>query len=271
MAGITGRGSTKMTHGIQSGDFSALAENYSKYRPDYSASVLGLLIKHVGAAVSGFAAADVGAGTGIWSRMLIDAGITCTCVEPNDQMREQGIAYTSGHGRVQWKAGSGEATGLAPASVDWVTMASSFHWVQADKGLREFARILRPGGHFTALWNPRNIEGHPLHEGIEQMIQERVPSLKRKSSGARGKVADMYRTMVSTGDFEDVIFVEAPHEIAMTQERYMGAWRSVNDIQAQAGPERFAEILAEIERRIAGMDRIVVPYLTRSWTAKVRK
>jgi hypothetical protein len=54
----------------------------------------------------------------------------------------------------------------------------------------------------------------------------------------------------------------------MTKERYMNVWRSVNDIQAQAGPERFEQILLMIEQLIAPLEDLVVPYKMRSWTAQ---
>ncbi|MFD6951333.1 methyltransferase domain-containing protein [Nocardiopsis sp. NPDC060348] len=52
----------------------------------------------------------------------------------------------------------GEDTGLPSHSCDIVTMASSFHWVDFDAGLKEFHRILRPGGWFVALGVTRLIE-----------------------------------------------------------------------------------------------------------------
>lgn len=57
----------------------------------------------------------------------------------------------------------------------------------------------------------------------------------------------------------------------MSKERYMGAWRSVNDIQAQAGKETFQKILAAIEDQIAGLDQVVVPYLSRAFTVRSTK
>jgi transcription termination factor NusB len=60
--------------------------------------------------------------------------------------------------------------------------------------------------------------------------------------------------------------MEACHEIAMSHERYIGAWRSVNDIQAQAGPEKFKLLLDRIREKIADLDDVVVPYKTRAWT-----
>ncbi len=55
-----------MTTKMKQGDFTGLAEDYSNCRPDYSQVVLQSLLRHTGANN----VADVGAGTGIWSRML---------------------------------------------------------------------------------------------------------------------------------------------------------------------------------------------------------
>ena len=254
---------------MQQGDFTALAKSYAKYRSGYSSQVARALFSYVRADRPGFTAADVGAGTGIWSRIMLEAGLRCICIEPNDAMRTEGIEHTwSFH--PEWKNGTGEETTLADLSVNWVTMASSFHWVKPERALPEFCRVLKPGGYFTALWNPRNIEGNELHESIEAEIYRIVPGLKRKSSGAKKHVSDMPAVLASTGDFGPPIFMESTEEVVMSKERYLGAWRSVNDIQAQAGPERFEEIIRAIEARIAGLDEISVPYLTRAWTAQIR-
>ena len=65
-------------------------------------------------------------------------------------------------------------------------MASSFHWADFDKACDEFHRILRPGGVFAALWNPRLIEANPLLVEIEGEITQLKPDIKRVSSGRSG-------------------------------------------------------------------------------------
>jgi hypothetical protein len=77
--------------------------------------------------------------------------------------------------------------------------------------------------------------------------------------------------LLSSGLFEDLIFMEAPHEVEMTKSRYLNAWRSVNDIQVQAGPERFEKIMSGIESIIGSADTIVVPYKTRAWTVRAKR
>jgi hypothetical protein len=48
----------------------------------------------------------------------------------------------------------------------------------------------------------------------------------------------------------------------------MNVWRSVNDIQSQAGAERFEQILRMIENAVSHLNEIIVPYKMRSWTAQ---
>ncbi len=247
------------------GDFTELAESYHN-RAGYSKVVLTVLGRYAGAFGNpGFQIVDVGAGTGKLTENLLEMGFSCLAVEPNDAMRKEGIKYTSKF-KVEWRAGSGEETGLPASTADWVFMASSFHWVDREKGLAEFHRILKPGGHFTALWNPRDLESSPLHTEIEAIIYDIVPDLKRVSSGGAKYRGDLHRDLVSTGHFRDCVFVEANHEEIMSKERYLGAWRSVNDIQVQAGPERFERIMKAIEQKLGNQTEVVVPYKTRSWT-----
>ncbi len=252
---------------MELGDFTSLAASYGN-RAGYSELVLGALAKYTGAFERpDFKIADVGAGTGKLTENIFEMGLSCVCVEPNDSMREEGKVYTAKF-PADWRKGSGEETGLPSASIDWLFMASSFHWVDLRKGLAEFHRVLKPGGFFTALWNPRNLEASPLHTKIESRVFEIAPNIKRVSSGGAKYRGELQNDMISTGQFSDCLFVEANHEVAMSKERYLGAWRSVNDIQVQAGPERFEQIMLAIEAEIKELPEVIVPYKTRSWTVR---
>jgi hypothetical protein len=54
----------------------------------------------------------------------------------------------------------------------------------------------------------------------------------------------------------------------MSKERYLGAWRSVNDLRVQLGPEKFDVFLEFVEKRLIGLDVIEATYLTRAWSAR---
>ena len=171
-----------MSTTMQHGDFSDLAENYSKYRPGYSSEILEKIINYVGKPSDTIKFADVGAGTGIWTRMVARIVGSAVAVEPNDQMRMHGEVDNNGLD-IQWKKGSAEQTGLIDKSFDLVSMASSFHWPDFDQTTREFSRILKPGGVFVALWNPRLIEVNPILVEIEAKLKDYIGDKKRVSSG----------------------------------------------------------------------------------------
>lgn len=63
--------------------------------------------------------------------------------------------------------------------------------------------------------------------------------------------------------------MECMHDEMMSKERYMNIWRSVNDIQVQAGDEGFRKILKNIETILRDYDEISVPYKSRAWIAQV--
>jgi SAM-dependent methyltransferase len=252
---------------MKQGDFTTLAKDYI-HRTGYSRDVLELLLARVARDQARVVVADVGAGTGKLTENLIALGLSGYAVEPNDAMRAEGQRLCGAERPFAWSRGSAEETGLASASVDWVLMASSFHWTDPARSLREFHRVLKPGGFFTALWNPRDLESSEFHRDIERMIHERVPGLKRVSSGGKAYTQGLEQTLVSTGHFARLVFCEAAHQVSMTPERYLGAWRSVNDIQAQAGPEAFEALMAALTERVSALPEVIVPYRTRAWTVQ---
>ena len=257
-----------MTQTLKAGDFTGLASDYSQHRPDYCSSVLKALLGLLGKPTAEVDFVDVGAGTGIWTRMVHAAGVrSVTAVEPNDDMRHNGIS-DSQHTKIHWLAGSAGATGLPDASADWLSMASSFHWANFDTATQEFHRVLRLGGRFTALWNPRMIEVNPLLVEIEAHLDTLRPNLKRVSSGRSGITETLTEQLWVSPYFDDVTYLEGRHVIEMTPERYIGAWRSVNDLQVQLGPEKFGAFLAFVEQRIEGLQVIESTYLTRAWSAR---
>src|SRR4051812_28022659 len=109
---------------MKQGDFTELAKNYIN-RPAYSLQIINAMLKYMDFNKKTDSVADVGAGTGKLTKVLLDSGLNVPfAVEPNDQMREEGVIYTAGH-NIKWVKGSGEITNLDSKSVNWLTMASS--------------------------------------------------------------------------------------------------------------------------------------------------
>ncbi len=255
---------TAMKHG----DFTGLAGDYARFRPGYAPQVGTAVLSYVGRELAGIDAVDIGAGTGIWTRSLAARGLrSVLAVEPNDDMRAQGIEG-SRDTNIVWRKGSAEATGLPDRSADLVSMASSLHWADFDQACDEFHRILRPGGVFAALWNPRLIEVNPLLVEIEAQISLLKPGIERVSSGRSGLTERLTDMLSAKPQFSEVLYLEGRHSVHQTPAQYLGVWRSVNDLQVQLGPELFERFLNFIENRIAGVKSIETTYLTRAWAVR---
>ena len=128
--------------------------------------------------------------------------------------------------------------------------------------------MLRPGGRFVALWNPRMVELNPLLVEIEQEITRLNPEVKRVSSGRSGLTEKLTGMLWAKSGFDDVVYLEARHVATQTVEQYMGAWRSVNDLRVQLGSDLFNQFLGFVERRTAGLAKIETTYLTRAWAVR---
>lgn len=277
---------------MKQGDFSTLAKHYHN-RPAYSAYLLSKLLRCVNdenLPLSEFKVAEVGAGTAKLTKMLAkDFGLQVEAVEPNDEMRAEGIKDTKNLS-INWHKGSGEDTTLKSQSANWLVMASSFHWTDPKKSLPEFARVLKGEslkksekslnsgknshssqgggyGYFSIIYNPRHIVKGSIFDEIEEEIKNITPELTRVSSGSQN-VKNWDEILVSTGDFTDCFFMECDYSEVWSKERYMGAWHSVNDIQVQAGEKKWQKILQMIESKIKNLDELVIPYKIRAWTAR---
>lgn len=150
--------------------FGDRADDYVRARPDYPPGVIRWLRERWGLR-AGQSAADVGSGTGIWTRHLVDAELEVAAVEPNDAMRSAAERVLGGRAGFRSVRGTAAATTLAPASVDWVTVAQAFHWFDPAEARGEFARILKPGGRVVLIWNNRRHET-PFGAAYEAFVRE---------------------------------------------------------------------------------------------------
>src|ERR1700754_5063400 len=150
--------------------FSDRVEDYVRYRPDYPQALVGWL--HSLGVTPEWTVADIGAGTGISSKLFLDSGHRVTAVEPNAAMRAAAVQWLGGEGRFHAVDGTAETTGLDDGSVDLVTVAQAFHWFDPEKVKCEFARVLTERGLAVIFWNTRRLKGTPFLEGYERLLHE---------------------------------------------------------------------------------------------------
>ena len=142
--------------------------DYVRYRPGYPQALIDFLRANAGLR-AGVAVADIGSGTGIFTRSLLEAGARVFAVEPNDAMRGAAEAEFSGRSGFVSVRGTSEATGLGAASVALITCAQAFHWFEPAPTRAEFARILAPGGRCAIVWNTQIWRGSRFGEGYEEI------------------------------------------------------------------------------------------------------
>ncbi|HEY1443254.1 MAG TPA: class I SAM-dependent methyltransferase [Acidimicrobiales bacterium] len=127
------------------GAFGAVAGEYDRLRSGPPPEALDwMLPPHATDAL------EIGAGTGILTRLLVEQVAHVTAVEPDDRMRAV-LAATAAGADVQ--AGVAETLPAADSSCDVVIAASAWHWVEEARAVPEVARVLRPGGRLALVWS----------------------------------------------------------------------------------------------------------------------
>jgi SAM-dependent methyltransferase len=132
--------------------FGIEAQSYARGRPDYPDELLSWLRGSLELA-PGRTAVDLGAGTGKFTKLLVQTGAEITAVEPVDAMRAQ---LSAGMPGVRAIPGTAEAMDLVDGSIDAVLCAQAFHWFANERALAEIHRVLRPGGKLGLVWNVRD-------------------------------------------------------------------------------------------------------------------
>ncbi|UFS72437.1 class I SAM-dependent methyltransferase [Geomonas sp. RF6] len=244
----------------------SLHAKYYEYRPNYNPRAIDLLAQYVGSTGSAdFVVADLGAGTGNLTIMLLERGVSVVAVEPNDQMRGFGIERTAESSQVKWVKANGTETGIADATANWVTFGSSFNVMDRTLALKEAHRILKPGGYFSCMWNHRNLHD-PIQEQAENIIVSFVPDYDR------GVRREDQRPVLEEHEhlFGEILYLESDFVVPRTIDQYISAWRSVKnkywDFATEEGAALFGKITEAMRKELPA--EFTIRYTTRAWTAQ---
>ena len=241
------------------GRFSDRSDDYVKYRPSYPREAIDVICDGLAANA---AAADVGAGTGISARLLADRGLLVVAVEPNQAMRD--AAQT--HPGVAFRDGTAESTGLDTGTMDLVLCAQAFHWFRADAALREFARILRPGGRLALMWN-RRTEDDPFTAGYRAAILE----VGGDSAALR---MDFDPAMIAaTGHFSAARRFTFPFRQALDRRGLLGRAMSASYVpKTGPGRDKVTALLDALHAKYSdGEGMVTLVYTTEVYLAETRK
>jgi SAM-dependent methyltransferase len=233
--------------------FGQAADVYERSRPTYPAEAAAWLVPPTARTV-----ADLGAGTGKFTRSLVDLGLEVIAVEPDAKMLEQLSAALP---QVRPVEGTAEHIPLPDASVDAVTAAQSWHWVDPSIAVPEVVRVLRPGGTLGLVWNLRD---------------ERVDWVKQLSEVIGSSEAERFtRGDVELGaPFGPTDYFEVDWSMETSPEALIELVASRSYIITADEPERqrvFAAVreLAATHPQLAGRVSFELPYRTRCFKAQV--
>lgn len=156
---------------LASDRFRGRALDYVKARPGYPPQLLQFLFERR-ALFPGAVVADLGSGTGLFTELLLSRGFESFAIEPNAEMRAAAERRLQGSAGFRSVAGTAEATGLPPASVDLAVAAQAFHWFDPAATRRELLRIVRPPHRVALAWNARRAHGSAFLEQYEELLRE---------------------------------------------------------------------------------------------------
>ena len=219
--------------------FSNRVADYVKFRPSYPDAVFDALVTRLGADLPRVAA-DVGSGTGIFSRGLLARGFEVYAVEPNPEMRAEAARALAAEPRFHSGSGRAEATELPDASVALVVAAQAFHWFDAGRCRSEWRRVLLPRGLVGLVWNQRRL-GSPFMAAYEAVMQ-RLEEYDRVSRWQRAEAPIV--ELFGQGQFETL---EVPNQQRFDWEGLRGRVLSSSYVPA-AGQPGHEQLMLDLRR-----------------------
>ena len=233
---LTETGDWKMA-GAFKDHFSTRSADYALYRPTYPPALadhLAALSPHRHVAL------DCGCGAGQLATLLAEEFDRVVAIDASPQQ----IGNAKSHDGVEYRVARAEATGLADASVDLITVAQAAHWFDLDAFYQEARRVLRPGGAIVL-----------ITYGVIEADSEVGDVLANFYFDVIGRFWPPERRHVETG-YQSLPFPfseEAAPNMAMTANwsleellGYVDTWSAVRNAEAALGREPYERFATEL-------------------------
>ncbi len=246
--------------------FSERVDAYVAHRPGYPDALLDSLLETTGIGAGAFVA-DIGAGSGIFTRRLLARGLQVFAVEPNADMRGAAEAALGDEPGFTSVAGRAESTGLADASVELVTAAQAFHWFANDAARVEFGRILEPGGRLALIWNRRDL-ADSFQRAYDRLLRDFAVDYSANSH-MRLAAVDLER-FFAAGCMREFRF---GHAQRLDFAGIVGRLRSASYCPPESSPE-YRDLIVAIERlfeRHADGNNLDFVYETRLYVGEIAR
>lgn len=219
--------------------FSDKAEYYAAGRPLYSVEFIEYLKSEIITKHS--VIADIGCGTGKFTKQLLETGNKVYGVEPNRKMLTLAVNELEKFDGFIPINGSSSATSLMENSVDVITAAQAFHWFDVKEFYLECKRILKPGGFVILIWNTRDLSDQ-INQDSYKIFKKYCPEFKGFSGGI---TEDDIRIKVFFNNRYKKMYFENP--IVYTKETFIKRCLSAS-YSLTANDDKFIEYIEELDK-----------------------
>jgi ubiquinone/menaquinone biosynthesis C-methylase UbiE len=245
--------------------FTDKAEVYAKYRPSYPLEYIEYLVSDAGLNEDCIIA-DIGSGTGILSRQLLERGFTVIGVEPNDDMRTVAEQTLKTYSRFISIKGTAENTTINDNSLDIVTVAQAFHWFDLKQFRLECQRILKQDGRVALVWNSRDASSDINKESAD-VCQKYCPNFKGFSGGME-ETPIAFQQFFKDGKYDIKYF---RNDLQFNQIGFLGRYLSASYSPKKTDKEYnpFITALSDLFEKYSNNGEIVIPNITRSYLGSV--
>jgi len=245
--------------------FSDRVDNYVKYRPGYPDEVITFLQNECN--LSGDSViADIGSGTGIFTKLLLDRGYKVYAVEPNQDMQLAAKQQLGSNKNFSAVDGSAEATTLPAGGIDLIVCAQAFHWFNNEKTKAEFKRILKHGGHAALIWNNRLANVNEFSTAYETLLKQ--DSIDYTQVNHRN-ISDIdFKAFFKDGQYKAVKF---PNAQIFDEDGFLGRAFSSSYVPAEGteAGEKFRELLKDIFAKYNKNGEVSFHYQTELYLGKI--
>ena len=223
--------------------FTGKAERYARHRTDYPADVIAAALAAIQLERSDVVA-DVGSGTGMLARWILERGNTVFCVEPDEGMRAvaerqlavAGPQFTS-------VAGTAEATTLPGASVDVIVVGNAFHYFDPVRARAEAERIVRGLGRVLVVGHAEALTPGAFMQAYGQFLRG-IAGAELSTFHQPDRYASSLRAFFGSAAVTEADGVQSSHP--MSWDALSGRFRSTS-LMPQDGDPRQSQVLAGLK------------------------
>ena len=218
--------------------FSTQASSYAKYRPTYPPELFAYLAS---LCAERKAAWDCATGNGQAALALAPYFDKVYATDLSAKQIESALPNP----KVEYSVAPAEATPFADRSLDLITVAHAYHWVDFEAFAREVRRVAKPEG-LVAVW------GYSLAICEDSRVDGIVAKFYRDKVGPywdreRGYVEKRYATIPFP--YQELPTKDFKMSLDWTREDllgYLGTWSSVQHYRKALGRDPVAELAPEL-------------------------